>query len=288
MFQRPARQHASLSGLYAALFAASGLLATALPAAAESEDGLSLTGSSFLAERVDAAPLAATALVYDGITGAALSFTGSTPRTFMGQGFSVADPGGPVQISSMTIVLVAGAAVNYVNTRINVEFWDSYDSTAASGSVFSSPLGINAFTTGPLTTAGATALSFTLTFATPIALTGLVNHGLAVNWQSDAAGTGTFINDTLLTEGLRTTGSANINPGANVTPGSGYYRNVSGATNFNFLGSDARVLSGVTNGGLAFTLTSVSAVPEPGSAGMWLAGLAFAGACAARSRRRRH
>ena len=186
----------------------------------------------------------------------------------------------------MTIVLVAGAAVTYANTKINVEFWDIYDPSGASGSVFSNALGVNAFTTGALTTTGAAALSFTLTFATPVALTGLVNHGLAVNWQSDAAGTGTFVNDTLLTEGLRTTGSANIAPGANVTPSSGYYRNASGATNFNFLTSDARTLTGVTNGGLVFTLTSVSAVPEPASVAMWLAGLAAIGGFgAARAKR---
>src|ERR1041385_8286226 len=65
-------------------------------------------------------------IVYDSETGAALGFTGSTPRTFMGQGFTVADPGGPVEITSMSLVLVAATAVNYAATRINVEFWDNF------------------------------------------------------------------------------------------------------------------------------------------------------------------
>jgi len=203
-------------------------------------------------------------IVYDSETGAALGFTGSTPRTFMGQGFTVADPGGPVEITSMSLVLVAATAVNFAATRINVEFWDNFNS--ASSPVFSNPLGVNSFSTGPIITAGATAFTFILTFGSPIPLTGLTNHGIAVNWQSDAGGTGTFIDDTNLTAALRVSGSSNILPGANTSPNSGYYRNASGETDLNFQSSDARTLSGVTNGGLVFRLTAAEvAVPEPGT-----------------------
>jgi hypothetical protein len=94
----------------------------------------------------------------------------------------------------------------------------------------------------------------------------LTTHGIAVNWQSDAGGTGTFIDDTNLTAALRVSGSSNILPGANTSPNSGYYRNASGETDLNFQSSDARTLSGVTNGGLVFRLTAAEvAVPEPGT-----------------------
>ena len=203
-------------------------------------------------------------IIYDSQTGATISFTSSTPHTFMGQGFTVADPGGPVEITSMSIVLVAATAVNYAATRINVEFWDTFNS--ASSPVFSNPLGVESFTTAPITTVGPTGFTFTLTFGTPIPLTGLTNHGIAVNWQSDAGGTGTFIDDTNLTAALRISGSANISPGANNNTGSGYYRNASGETDFNFQSSDARTLGGVTNGGLVFKLTAADvSVPEPGT-----------------------
>jgi hypothetical protein len=174
----------------------------------------------------------------------------------------------------MQAVLVVAGAANYQNTLINVQFWDSYDANASP--VFSSAAGaVQSFTTGPIVTTGAAAYTVTLTFATPVSLTGLTGHGLAINWQSDAAGTGAFINNTNLTTALRGSGSANISIGANLNPGSGYYRNASGTTNFNYLSSDARSLTGVTNGGLVFSLTGdyAAAVPEPTSAALFLLGL---------------
>jgi len=197
---------------------------------------------------------------YDGRTGAVLTFTGSTPRTYMGQAFDVADPGVPPDITSMHLTMVVATALSYQNTEIRLQFWDSYNS--GNNPVFSNPIGgLQTFTTGPLTTSGATAFTFTLTFSSPIPLTGLTGHGFTVNWQSDPTGTGTFADDSNLTAALRGNGSANINPGANDNPSSGYYRNASGEVDFNFQSTDARSLSGVSNGGLVFDL---SLVPEPG------------------------
>ena len=195
---------------------------------------------------------------YDGLTGAAVSFTASTPRTFMGQGFSVANVVTNPQITRMRLVLVSGGAVNYQNTRIRLQFWDTYNS--ASSPVFSNPAGeVQTFTTGPITAASPTAFTFTLDFASAIPLTGLTGHGFSVNWQGDPTGNGTFTDDTLLTAGLRSAGSANIVIGTNLNPSSGYYRNAGGETNFNFLSSSSRSLSGITNGGLVFDLTVVEA-----------------------------
>ena len=194
---------------------------------------------------------------YDSRTGAVLTYTGSTPRTYLGQAFDIADPGASPQVTSMNLVLVTSAAVNYPNTRIRVQFWDTYN--GASSPVFAVPDGpVQTFVTGPFSSTGASAWIFTLNFPTPIPLTGLTGHGVSVNWQSDPTGTSSFADDPNLTAALRATGSANISPGVNDNLGSGYYRNASGETDLNFQSGDARSLSGVTNGGLVFDLTLVA------------------------------
>ena len=150
---------------------------------------------------------AQTAVVYDGLNaGTVPTFTGSVPRTYMGQGFNIANPGVPsIQITSMRITVVAGAAVNYAATRLRIQLWDTYNPGATGTDlVFSNPLALQVFNTGAINVAGATAFTFTLNFAVPITLSGLTNHGITVNWQSDAAGTGNFIDDTNLTTALRT------------------------------------------------------------------------------------
>lgn len=195
---------------------------------------------------------------YDGVTGAQIAYTASTPHTYMGQAFDIADPGTTPQITSMQLVLVTTTAVNYQNTQIRVQFWDTWNGGSGSP-VFSVPDGgVQTFVTGPFSSTGASGWIFTLNFATPISLTGLTQHGIAVNWQSDPSGSGTFSDDPNLTAALRVTGSANISPGANDNPSSGYYRNASGETDLNFANSDARALTGVTNGGLTFSLTLVA------------------------------
>lgn len=225
--------------------------------------------------------LQAQAVVYDGlIAGTVANFTSSVPRTYMGQGFSIADPLAPVQITQARVVLVAGAALSYQNTRIRVQFWNTYDpSQTGTNLVFSNAVGAPiVFTTGPITTTGATAFTFTLPFGSPVSLTGLTNHGITFNWQSDVAGIGNFIDDTLLTTALRT-GSGGPPPaltaGTNVNPGGGYFRNASGLTSFNFQAGDARTIANF--GGLMFELSAVS-VPEPATVALFgLAGCCVAG-----------
>ncbi len=207
-------------------------------------------------------------VVYDGLSaGTNPTFTGSTPRTYMGQAFSVADPGTAISLTSMRITLVVGGAANFAATQLRIQFWNVFD-PAATGTAnpFSSPATLQVFNTGAINVAGATAFTFTLTFATPISLAGLTNHGLTVNWESDAAGTGTFIDNNLLTTALRTGAGGTVPPpaltaGSNLNPSGGYFRNASGLTNLNFQANDARSIANV--GGLMFELSAVAAVPEP-------------------------
>jgi len=221
-------------------------------------------------------------VVYDGLNvGTGATFTSATPRTLMGQGFSITDPAATPLVSQIRVVMVAGGAVNYLASRLNLTLWDTYDATATGTALaFSNSLGTTTFNTGPVTTTGATALTFTLNFATPIALTGATGHGITFNWQSDAAGTGTFINNTLLTTALRA-GTGGPPPaltvGANLNPSGGYFRNAAGLTTGNFQANDARAITNV--GGLMFEITTV--VPTPGAAAL----LGMGGLLAARRRR---
>ncbi|MBS0661493.1 MAG: PEP-CTERM sorting domain-containing protein [Verrucomicrobia bacterium] len=222
---------------------------------------------------------AQTSVIYGGITGATPTFTGSTPRTYMGQAFNVADPGVAVAITQLRITMVAGVALNYADSQLRIQFWDTFNPAATGTALaFSNPVGSTLiFDTGAVNTTGATAITFTLNFATPIMLTGLTNHGIVVNWQSDAAGTGTFIDDTNLTAALRTGAGATAPPpltaGSNANPaGTTYFRNASGLTTMNLQANDARNIANVS--GLMFELTAVS-VPEPSTyALLGVAGLA--------------
>jgi hypothetical protein len=198
----------------------------------------------------------------------------------MGQAFSVADPGTTLSITSMRITMVAGAAMNLADSRLRVQFWDTFN-PAATGTtqVFSNSFPLETFSTGPINVTGATAFTFTLNFTTPIGLIGLTNHGLVVNWQSDAGGTGTFIDDTLLTTALRTGTGGTVPPpaltaGSDLNPGGGYFRNASGQTDFNEQAGNARNIANV--GGLAFELTAAT-VPEPSTYALF-AGVAVAAA----------
>ena len=224
----------------------------------------------------------AQAIMYDGLNaGTNITFTGSNPRTYMSQAFSVTDPTATPTIGTVRVVLVAGAAVNFANTRIRVTLWDTYDPAATgAATVFSNSLGTFNFTTGPVTSAGAASFVFTLGLGAGVPLTGLTNHGISFNWQSDAAGTGAFIDNSLLTTALRTGATGSPPPaltlGSNLNPAGGYFRNASGLTNFNATAGDARSITNV--GGLAFELI---AVPTPGAAAL----LGMGGLMAARRRR---
>lgn len=232
---------------------------------------------------------AQTAVVYDGLnTGTVPTFTSSVPHTYMGQGFNIANPGIPsIQITSMRITVVAGAAVNYAATRLRIQLWDTYNPGATGTDlVFSNPLALQVFNTGAINVAAASAFTFTLNFAVPLTLSGLTNHGITVNWQSDAAGTGNFIDDTNLTTALRTGTGGTVPPppltaGANVNPSGGYYRNASGLTTLNFQAGDSRTIANV--GGLMMEFTAI-AVPEPSSVALLMT--AAAGACVMYRRRR--
>ena len=192
--------------------------------------------------------------VYDGLTGlSTVTTTGSVPHTYMGQAFSVADPGGgaPVHISKLEVIMFyIGAAASYADTKLNVQFWGTYDPTATGTSVvFSNPIGgVQSQNTGPFNPAGTALKDFVFNFSPTIDLPSLTNLGITLNWQSSTDGV-TFVDDTNFASGLRTGAGGTVPPpalaaGANLNPGGGYFRNASGLTTFNFQAGQARQVNG--------------------------------------------
>ena len=221
------------------------------------------------------------AVVYDGIQGVATaSATGSTPRTYVGQPFNIQDPGGgaPVAITQLVIRGFVSGAQSFTETRMRVQFWDTFDPGATGTAlIFSNPnaAGIQTQLTGPITTTGSASRTFTFDFSSsPIILNSLTNLGISANWQSfDGSG---FVDNTNLTIGLRNASFPAMTVGTNLAPSNGFFRNASGLTDFNFQADDARTLTGVTTGGIVFSLTGET-IPEPASVAVFGLGIALLG-----------
>ncbi len=206
-------------------------------------------------------PQATETLVFDSFTNATnLTTTTGSPRTFMGTGFNVDGAGGsnPV-ISKLTVYLAyTGTVAQTYNTiRVRLQLWDGWSSTA--NPVFSSPLGaeVDADMTGPVTLNPNTFSPITVTLATPVTLTGLTSHGIAVNFQGDT-GAGLASAD-ILTSLLRY-GTVAVAVGSNALTASYGYRNVANETNFNFAPSDSRSF-GQQNEAMALQMFATTASP---------------------------
>jgi len=202
-------------------------------------------------------------VVFDAVSSPTLqgSPAGTPGRSFLGQAFNAADPGVPLAISGFNMIFYSNVTATYNDLRLNVQFYNSFDSTAAGG-VFSNPAGsVQTFDLGSGTLPqGFYNFTSTVPFATPIALSGGLNgHGVVFNFQVDT-GNG-LVNTDDVTTAIRT----DTNPltvGSIPLPGPnfGYYRNASGRTDFNFNPGDRRMPG--PNSALAIQLY---AVPEPGS-----------------------
>ncbi len=222
---------------------------------------------------ISAAGVNAQSPVYDGITGAALAIPTAT-RTYMGQGFSFNSPDGQAttNISSMAVSLASATTANYDNIRVRVQFWGTFTPNATGTTpVFSNSLANLTFTGGAFSATANTATTFTLPINGSAQLPGGIlalpsgtSLGVTINWQAGTAdpanpGSFTYADTDNLTTTVRGSTSTPLAAGTNVNPGNtGYYRNASGRTDFNFLATDGRTLG--ANGGLVFSLTPV---PEP-------------------------
>ena len=193
-------------------------------------------------------------IAFDSFTGASLTSTGSTPRSFMGFPPTMSNAAGAsnITITGGSAYLVSNSAATYTNIRLNITFWGTASgATSGTTPAFSNSLGTYSFDFGARTTAANTYYTYSFTLPSPVILP-LQTCGVTVNWQGDT-GSGLASNDNLtslirygavVATGALTLGTAGTN---------GYYRNASSETDGNFLGSSFRSL-GQTNQGLALQL----------------------------------
>lgn len=206
------------------------------------------------------------------------TFTGSMPRTYMGDGFtnSALTPTSQFNVTGLSLFLVSATAASYTDVLLRIQFYNSYNPNAAS--VFSNPAGpLQTFDVGAQTFAANTIyeFDFTLTSPSPITLFGN-NLGFAQNFQSSTLPGGLMPADnpnltSLITYNTAGTGYAAGQITTGTSPNFGYYRNASGRTDFNFANTDSRSL-GVPNQAIGI-IVSGSAVPEPSTYAMVLGGL---------------
>jgi hypothetical protein len=194
--------------------------------------------------------------IFDSRTNATVSFTSSTPRTYMGQPFNLASDS---PITQMKAYMVSTAAVTYTAIEARVQFWDAF--TSASSPIFSSPVGpVYTFSLGAGSLAANTFYELTLTFPSPIVLTGTNNHGVTINYRGN---TGAGLQDTTnLTNAIRGgTGAPAFAVGSVPLPAPnyGYTRNASGRTDFNFDSTDLRSIG--ANSALVMILYTGAADP---------------------------
>ncbi len=217
---------------------------------------------SFVATSADgSAPAApqANILVLDTVTSApSLTTSGSTPRSYMGDPFNAANPGGALEITQVVFYMASTANQTYSNGLcLRIRFWDSYNSAASP--VFSNAVGtVRTLTVpGPVSLAANGYYVITGTFSTPLTFADLANNGFVLNYQGDD-GSGCADMDTLTSiiryvdepdEAPIAVGGIPLSP-----PDLGYYRNASGRTDFNFDATDLRTLSATNSNAIAIKL----------------------------------
>ncbi len=213
---------------------------------------------------VNHATTGAAVTIFDSFTGAAtLTTTSGSPRTYMGDPFTVATGTGTiVQIDEATVYLASTAAQSYSNGLvIRVQLWDDFDGSSASA-IFSNAVGgVQTFTVpGPINLAVNTFTPIDLTFAAPLVLNGLTG-GFVVNYQGDnGAGPASIDTLTSLVRAQAEPGPGTLAVGSLVASGTfaspdwGFYRNAANQTNFNHPNSDRRTFTGLDDIVLALQL----------------------------------
>jgi len=219
-------------------------------------------------------------VVFDSMTGATLTYTGSTPRNMIGSAFNLGNTTGATTIRGMDFVFAhfSTAAVSYTNVRFDVTFFDAASlATTGTSNAFSAPLATYAWTLGAVTLAANTQYSFSSNTAggppaepwlqfTPFTFSGVSNLGVQILARVDQ-GAG-LVSSSNVTPALRHTAALGVGSYSIGTAGiNGYYRNASNASPTSsatsLLGSDFRSFTAANpNEGLAMRLYTT---PEPGT-----------------------
>jgi hypothetical protein len=197
---------------------------------------------------------AADVLVFDSFSNATnLTTTTGIPRTYMGFQFDLDSAAGSSPMISRIVVYMAYAgttAQSYSRLRVRLQMWDSW--WWENDPVFSIP--VDAVYVADVDQAVLmqpnTFVPINLDLPSPMPLTGLTSHGIAINFQGDKGSGLETSND--LTSLLRF-GSNPIAVGANALPTSYGYRNVGGQITFNHPHSDSRTFN-ESNEGMALQL----------------------------------
>lgn len=211
--------------------------------------------------------------------------TGSTPNTFMGDGYTLLT--GTKDITGFDIYPTNLSGTNYTALKATIYVWGTVNTGTVSAATpaFSNLLGSYTITsTGTYTTgyfysfeSATPGVNPGISLTTPLALSSST-IGLTFAYQGSTDGT-TFATANSLTS-LITYGTAPVTVGSEVF--NGYYRNAASESNGNFT-STLRSL-GQTNQSLAVRVYGdVSAVPEPSTWAMMGFGL-VAGAAVIRRR----
>lgn len=227
--------------------------------------------------------------ILDTVTNASnFTFTGSTPRTYMGDGFTNTslNANSRIAVTDISVFLVSATAQTYTDVLARIQFYNSYDPNALS--VFSNPAGpLLTIDLGMQTFAANTIYQFNITLPTPTSITLMGNNfGFAQNFQGSTvigvAPADTTNLTSLITYNTGATGFAAGQITTGGAPNYGYYRNASGRTDFNFIGNsgttDQRSL-GFANQGIGIIINgTITQVPEPSTYAMMAGGVAMLGA----------
>jgi hypothetical protein len=233
------------------------VMAALLSVAASNAQSETPAGPLAMGQRIQVgAPRGADPVVYDS-TGGSFTTTTGVPRAYIGGAANLVGAGPQVDITSIDVFMAATAAVTFTNVRARIQLWDTY--APAGTPIYSAPAGVLITAdAGPVTTVANTVTTLTITLPTPVRLNSLTGKGFAVNFQGDT-GAG-LADDANLTVPLAINGAQNVGTSA-VGAGNGFYRNASGRTDFNFLSSDLRTFTGITDTRTALVLRGNASVP---------------------------